>query len=113
MDAKELACTIEAEQLGTEKFSLPGVTASASEKDGMITVTLSNLDPEKGEEVVIALQDAAAEAAGRILRRKMDAYNDFDSAPLKTEPFGDFDIDGKEIRVRMPACSVAEIRIRI
>ena len=113
MDAKELACTIEAEQLGTEKFSLPGVTASASEKDGMITVTLSNLDPEKGEEVVIALQDAAAEAAGRILRGKMDAYNDFDSAPLKTEPFGDFDIDGKEIRVRMPACSVAEIRIRI
>ena len=113
MDAKELACEIEAEKIGTEAHSVPGVTASASEKDGMITVTLSNLDPENAGEVVISLPDAAAGAEGRILQGKMDAYNDFDNAPLKTEAFGDFDISGKEIRVRMPACSVAELRIRI
>ena len=112
MDAKELACTVEAEKLGTEKHSLPGVTASASEKDGIITVTLSNLNPEKPEEIVISLQDTAAEASGRVLHGKMDAFNDFGNAPLKTERFDDFDICGNEIRVRMPACSVAELRIR-
>ncbi len=112
MDAKELACEIEAEELGTEKFRVPGVTASASEKDGYVTVTLSNLDPDNGDEVVIGLP-GAAEVTGRILQGKMDAYNDFGNAPLKTETFSDFEIRGDEIHVRMPACSVAELRIKI
>ena len=60
---------------------------------------------------MISLQDPAAGAAGRILHGKMDAYNDFGSAPLKTELFDDFDIRGTEIHVMMPACSVAEIRL--
>ncbi|MBR4577046.1 MAG: alpha-N-arabinofuranosidase [Clostridia bacterium] len=113
MDAKELACSIETETLGTEKHSLPGVTASASEKDGILTVTLSNLNPEKGEEVLISLQEDASGAEGRILQGKMDAYNDFDNAPLKTETFSDFELRGKDLCVRMPACSVAEIRLRL
>ena len=113
MDAKELACTVETQNLGTEQYSLPGVTASASEKDGMLTVTLSNLDPEKPGEIRIALEDEAGETAGRILKGKMDEYNSFDRAPLKPEAFGDYDVLGKEIHVRMPACSVAELRIRI
>ena len=110
MDAKELACGIEAEKLGTEKHSLPGISASASEKDGIVTVTLSNLDPAKGQEVTIA-GVKAGKAAGRILQGKMDQYNDFGSAPLKAEEFSDFEIRGGEVIIRMPACSVAEIRI--
>lgn len=112
MDAKELDCAIETGKLGTEAHSLPGVTASASEKDGVITVTLSNLDPENATEITISLPDAASAAEGRILQGKMDAFNDFDKAPLKTEAFRDFDLSGNEIHVRMPACSVAELRIR-
>ena len=112
MDARELACDIETEKLGTEEHRVPGVTASASEKEGVLTVTLSNLDPEKPGEILISLPDEASCADGRILHGKMDAYNDFGNAPLKTEAFADFDLSGKEIRVRMPACSVAELRIR-
>ena len=112
MDAKELGCEIEAEKLGTEKYSVPGVTASASEKDGYVTVTLSNLDPDKADEVVISLP-GAGEVTGRILQGKMDAYNDFGNSPLKTETFSDFEVRGDEILVRMPACSVAEIRVKI
>jgi alpha-N-arabinofuranosidase len=112
MDAKELACEVEAAQLGTEKFRVAGVTASASEKDGFVTVTLSNLDPDKADEVVISLP-GAAEVTGRILQGKMDAYNDFGNSPLKTEAFSDFEIRGDEIHVRMPACSVAELRVKI
>ncbi len=113
MDAKELECAIETEKLGTAQYSLPGVTASASEKDGKITVTLSNLDPEKTGEILISLEDKASGVAGRILQGKMDAYNDFGKAPLKTESFGDYEILGNEIRVSMPACSVAELRISL
>ncbi len=113
MDAKELECAIETEKLGTAQHSLPGVTASASEKDGTITVTLSNLDPEKTGEILISLEDKASGVAGRILQGEMDAYNDFGKAPLKTESFGDYEILGNEIRVSMPACSVAELRISL
>ena len=43
----------------------------------------------------------------------MDEFNDFGNAPLKTETFSDFEIRGDEILVRMPACSVAELRVKI
>jgi len=110
MDAKELKCGIEAEQMGTEKHSMPGITASASEKDGTVTVTLSNLSPDRAQEVVVA-GVPAVKAEGRILQGRMDAYNDFDNAAISTKPFTDFEIRGGEITVRMPACAVAEIRI--
>jgi alpha-N-arabinofuranosidase len=113
MDARELSCLIDAEKLGTEKHSLPGVTASASEKDGTITVTLSNLNPGQSTEVEVSLQEAVSGASARILRGKMNEYNDFDHAPLKTENFEDYEIRGQQILVRMPACSIAELRVRI
>ena len=113
MDAKELGCDVETEKLGTETHSLPGVTASASEKDGIITVTMSNLDPSAASDVTLSLPGNAAAAEGRILHGKMDAFNDFDNAPLKPEEFRDANICGNEIKVRMPACSVLELRIRI
>ena len=90
MDAKELGCAVETEKLGTETHSLPGVTASASEKDGIITVTMSNLDPNKSSDITLSLPENASAAEGRILHGKMDAF-----------------------KVRMPACSVLELRIRV
>ena len=113
MDAKQLECVVEAEKTGTEKHVLPGITASASEKDGMITVTLANLSPDRTKEVEIAAGGKVTEAAGRILQGKMDAYNDFDRAPLKTETFGDFAMIDGGLRVKMPPCSVAEIRLGV
>ncbi len=112
MDAKELDCFIESDPLGNEKFTLQSISASASEKDDRITVTLSNIDPEKGREVVIDLRDeAVTRAEGRILTGKMDAYNDFGNDPLKAEPFTDFAVRDGKLYVQMPACAVAEIRL--
>ena len=112
-DAKELGCAVEAERAGTEKHGIPVITASASEKDGIITVTLSNLSPDRAEEVLIDPGVPVKTVNGRILQGKMDEYNDFDRAPLKVEPFGDYMIREDALCVRMPACAVAEIRMNI
>ncbi len=112
MDGKELDCFVETGKLGNDEYRMDGVSASASEKDGRITLTLTNLNPEAGEEVTVALREEAIFGAeGRILTGKMGEYNDFGNAPLKVKEFTDFAFRDGKLVVRMPACSVAEIRL--
>ena len=112
MDAKELDCYVEAEQTGTEKYRMPSVTASASEKDGRITLTVSNLEPEKAQEITVSLNGEAIRGAeGRILTGKMDEYNDFGKNTLAVKAFSDFEVKDGALVIRMPACAVAEIRL--
>ena len=112
MDARGLDCFIESECIGNEKYQLERISASASEKDGRITLTMTNLDPDREETVTVSLRDEAVpDAKGRILTGRMDAYNDFGNAPLKTEEFSGFEIRNGELQVTLPPCSVAEIRL--
>ena len=112
MDARQLDCFVEAETVGEGEYTMAGVTASASEKDGRVTLTLSNLKADEGEEVVIRLKDeAVAKAEGRILTGRMDQYNDFGKEELKVQPFTDFTVENGALKVKLPACSVAELRI--
>ena len=112
MDAKELDCFIEAEETGSDRFRMASVTASASEKDGRITLTLSNLEPDKAQEVTVSLKgERISGAEGRILTGKMDEYNDFGSETLAVQPFTDFETRDGNLVIRMPACAVAEIRL--
>ena len=77
-----------------------------------MTLTLSNLKADEGEEVVIRLKDEAiAKAEGRILTGRMDQYNDFGKEELKVESFSDFCIKDGSMTVKLPACSVAELKI--
>ena len=113
MDAKELDCFIEAGVLGNEKYRLQGISASASEKNGKITVTVTNLNPDAGEDVVISLQGGEiGKASGRILAGRADAYNDFGKKPaVQIRKFKDFEVKDGELHVKMPPCAVAEIRL--
>ena len=112
MDAKELECRVEADEGGSGEYRLQNVTASASEKDGKITLTMSNLDPDAAQDVTVRLEGRPVKGVeGRILQGKVDAYNDFGNAPLKAEPFSGFEIGADEIRVHMPACAVATLNI--
>ena len=77
-----------------------------------MTVTLSNLKPEEGEEVILQLRDESVKAAeGRILSGRMDQYNDFGRSELQVEAFSGFEAAGGELHIQMPPCSVAEIRL--
>ena len=112
MDAKEMDCFVEAEESGTEKWRIASVTASASEKDGKVTLTMANLEPEKAQEITVSLKGEKIRGAeGRILTGKMDEYNDFGRETLAVKPFSDFEVKDGELVIRMPACAVAEIRL--
>ena len=91
MDAKELDCFIEAEETGNDKYRMAGVTASASEKDGKITLTVSNLEPEKAQEITVSIRGEQIRGAeGRILAGRVDEYNDFgrETLAVNTRPPG-------------------------
>ena len=91
---------------------MAGVTASASEKDGKITLTVSNLEPEKAQEITVSLRGEQIRGAeGRILAGRVDEYNDFGRETLAVKPFTDFEVKNGELVIRMPACAVAEIRL--
>ncbi len=105
-DAKQIDCFVESDQVGENGFDLPQVIASASEKDGKITLTLANLAMDK-EATVDVSGVCLCQVQGRILQGEAGQYNDFDHAPLSVKPF-----DGvKDGKVTLPACCVVELTI--
>ena len=108
MDAKELDCFVEADQTGNGKYSLPCVSASASEKNGRYTVTLANLSMTHAEELTLRLdgwQGKACEA--RILTEDVHAFNTFEQPNRVTPQI--FDLKpGNDCTVQMslPPCSL-------
>ena len=112
MDARQLDCFIQSERIGTEKYGIGAISASASEKEGRITLTLSNLDPEKAREVDISLRDEAIQqVSGRILTGAMDAWNDFGRSPLAVQPYTDFTVRDGRLKAKLPPCAVAELKL--
>ena len=112
MDARELDCFVESENVGVGKETLAQVTASASEKDGKITLTLSNVSADQPLDVEISLKDEEIAAAeGRILTGRMDQYNDFGGEQLGIQPFTALEKKNGRLIAHLPACCVAEIRL--
>lgn len=94
---------------------LPQVTVSASVKDGVITVSLANLDPANAAELNVELRGSSAgyTASGTILADDdIHAHNTFDQ-PDRVAPRA-FDearwADGK-LSAKLPAASVAVVRL--
>ena len=112
MDAKEIDCFVDAASIGDEKHSVPSVTASASEKDGKITLTVTNLNNVASEQITLRIPgQAVSSVEGRVLSGDVSAYNDFDNAPLSVQSFNDFTVDGENVTFTLARCSVAEIRL--
>ena len=103
---RQLDCFVQSDEVGEGDWHMPQVIASASEKNGVTTLTVANLsDREVAAFAVHGLNLAGAR--GRILHGAFDAYNDFASAPLSVQPFTG--IEGSTLR--LPACSVVEITV--
>ena len=109
-DAQEIDCFVQADTVGQDGWQLPQVTASASVKDGVTTLTLANIAADKPVTVTVKGVDAAS-ITGRILQGEMGQYNDFDASPLAVKAFDGCSLrDGKAV-VELPPCCVAAIEL--
>ncbi|MCH5188118.1 MAG: alpha-N-arabinofuranosidase [Oscillospiraceae bacterium] len=121
MDAELLDSWLETVEIGTAKvnpwqeISCPNLSASASEKDGVITITVSNADLSNTYPVDCTLVGKRAESVtGRILRSgKVNDHNTFEAPnTVAIQSFDKFDLDGDKLHFEMPPCSVMEITIK-
>ncbi len=110
-DADLLDCAVFAD---TIPGGLRQVSASASMKDGAVTLTLSNLHAEEGAEVLVNVEGMEhAAVCGRILHGDMHAMNTFDAAScVAPAEFTDFSLTQRGLLVKLPACSVAALTFR-
>lgn len=90
------------------------VTASASIKDGVITVTAANVHADEAAEINLTIDGIdAAEITGRVLSGDIHAMNTFENKTNVTvQPLTSIRKTAAGCVVTLPACSVAEITIR-
>ncbi|MGN0970648.1 MAG: alpha-N-arabinofuranosidase [Aristaeellaceae bacterium] len=110
-DAQEIDCFVQADEVGEDGWQLPQVTASASVKDGVTTLTLANIAADKPVTVTVKGADATT-ITGRILQGEMAQYNDFDASPLAVKEFDGCSLRDGEAVVELPPCCVAAIELK-
>ncbi len=109
-DARHIACESDAPLIGPGEWTLPQVSASASEKDGIVTVTAANVSAESPAQILLTGVEMKTVTA-RVLSGAMDAHNDFDSSPLHIEPLAAA-VTGGGVSVSLPPCAVAQITLK-
>ncbi len=90
------------------------ISASASVKDGVITLTIANLSCTGSETVDVSLSGASAgKITARILTGDMHAKNTFqEKNTVSIAPFDGVEATEDGLRLTLPRCSVAEVSLR-
>lgn len=101
------------EEAGTEK-KIPMVSASASEKDGTLTVTLVNCSLDEDAEIPCTILDfPIKETKARILNgNDVRNKNDFDSPERIIIKDHDVSLTHEGFSVTLPACSVVKVSLK-
>ncbi|MBQ3155542.1 MAG: alpha-N-arabinofuranosidase [Clostridia bacterium] len=109
-DAQLVPVTVACNQVET----LPQVNASASLKDGVLTVTAANIAADKAEKVVLDIENFdAKQVSVRILTGDICAKNTFeDQHAVEIRDFTGFEVTDEGVVLTLPACAVAEITVR-
>ena len=96
-----------------ETGGLESITASASIKDGVVTVTAANLDCDNAQRVTVEIGSFDVKnVTARILTGEMHEKNTFeDKENVKIVDFTDFEITEEGIVLNMPACSVVAVTV--
>ncbi len=104
------------EDIGMGEWYVPQVTESVSEKDGIITITLNNLSATDCLEMDVQFtgdRDYEVVEANVVTHQDMHAYNTFEEPDrVKEETFDDYTLEGGRMKLKLPACSVMEIRVK-
>ena len=120
-DARELDCFVETDAIPCDlegnnghfaPRDLPMLTASASEKDGVITLTAANIHAEEARDVLVSITDAKAKkVSARIVTGDIHQYNDFGNSPIAVADFDGVEITDEGIVLHLPKCCVVEVSI--
>ncbi|MDE6448485.1 MAG: alpha-N-arabinofuranosidase, partial [Muribaculaceae bacterium] len=119
--ARVIPCHIESKTMSAENErsgkprTFQTVSATASEKDGVVTISLTNVDLTNDCEVTVKLGNLTKKnISGEILTSKNIAdYNDFGKAELVAPaPFKGAKISGNTLTVKMPAKSIVSLTLK-
>ena len=98
------------------EWKVPELSESVSEKDGIITITISNLSATDSKELDIQLtEDKSYEVveATIVTHEDMRAHNTFEETEnVKETVFEAYSVEKNVIKTTLPACSVVEIRVK-
>ena len=102
---------------------VPQVSVTASEKNGKVTISLTNTDLKEAAEVEVPLADIAPAlgfknlkklpVAGEILTSAdIHDYNDFDHpTTVELKPFNGARIDKSILKIKLPAKSIVTLTL--
>ena len=94
---------------------IPAVSASASkDKDGVVNITIVNIDPGKETEILIDLRGGEyGSVTGRILKGKeLNAHNTFEKGEtVRPEAFGGARIRNNILSLSVPPASVTVLTV--
>jgi alpha-N-arabinofuranosidase len=114
-DATLIPANLKTDKYELDGKSVPTVHASASTKNGVVSITMCNLNPNKSETIEIEVTgNDFASASGQIITSdKMNNYNDF--GKQETVTLKDFEVakpkNGK-LTVELPSKSVVLVQLQ-
>ncbi len=115
-DAELVSSSIETKEVGIEdENKVKNLYESCSVKDGVLTITLTNLSLDEDYDIDVVLTEAEAkEISGEIVTGAMDAHNTFDRPDdVKTGEFTGFEKTAGGLKIKIPARSVIKVRVKL
>jgi len=112
-DAKLVPVELKTEDYTFNGESIPAVTASASEKDGVISLTLTNANPNKSVSVNCSLNKNLKVVNAKVVSgESYSDYNDFDNAEkVSMSDFKTGKVRNKQLNLDIPAHSVLLVQL--
>ena len=101
--------------IGPKEASVPEITESVSEKEGILTITLNHLSTEKEKTLDIEFTGGRTYRVleARVVTENMQSYNTFENPDQVTEKeFTDYKKAERGLTVTLPPCSVIELRLQ-
>jgi len=114
-DAKMLPIEIKCNKYTSGSESIDAINASASVKDGVVNITLCNLDPVNSQAISFDIQGVkVATVSGQIVTAdKINAYNDFGKKEEVTlADFKNAKLNKGQVEATIPAKSVVLIQLK-
>ena len=113
-DANLIPVSLETERYTYKEESIPAITASASEKDGILSITLTNANPNKAVTIDCNVGNQYKSVSGKIVTGKeMTAYNDFGKEEKVTvSEFMPGKIKNGVLKIEIPAFSVVLVQLQ-